>query len=108
MSDPSFEIDDKTSGRLIWPPARPSLLPDMWHSSAALMGGLFVQVAGVLISVVILQGQIFSRLTGYVGLVYLASTSCTFWSCASPLKPGSILMAVSGPSVSPLVSYGWG
>ena len=26
MSDPSFEIDDKTSGRLIWPPARPSLL----------------------------------------------------------------------------------
>ena len=61
------------------------------------MGGLFVQVAGVLISVVILQGQIFSRLTGYVGLVVFGLDFLHILVGPFAAEAGFILMAVSGP-----------
>jgi hypothetical protein len=42
---------------------------DMWNSSAAYMGGLLLQGAGVMISVIMLRSRDFSRVTAYAGLL---------------------------------------
>ena len=42
---------------------------DMWHGTAAKMGGLLLQLAGVLISVSMLRTAVFNRVIGYSGLV---------------------------------------
>jgi hypothetical protein len=42
---------------------------DMWHSTGAAMGGSLLQLAGVLISIAMLQSKVFSKLTGYLGIV---------------------------------------
>ncbi len=45
------------------------LVTDIWHSSNAFVGGLLLQTSMVLISVAMLRGNAFSKLTGWVGLV---------------------------------------
>lgn len=42
---------------------------DMWHGTAAKMGGLLLQIAGVAISVAMLRTAVFSKVIGYTGLV---------------------------------------
>lgn len=42
---------------------------DMWHGTAAKMGGLLLQLAGVTISVAMLRTAVFSKVIGYSGLV---------------------------------------
>ena len=42
---------------------------DMWHSSAAYMGGILLQGAGVMISLVMRRSQNFSKITAYSGLL---------------------------------------
>jgi hypothetical protein len=42
---------------------------DMWHGTAAKMGGLLLQLAGVLISAAMLRTTVFSKMIGYSGLV---------------------------------------
>jgi len=45
------------------------LATDMWHSTAAFVGGLLSQRGAVLVSVVMLRTRVFSRTTGWVGLL---------------------------------------
>jgi hypothetical protein len=40
---------------------------DMWHGTAAKMGGVVLQLAGVLICLVMLRTAAFSKLTGIPG-----------------------------------------
>lgn len=42
---------------------------DMWNSSAAYMGGILLQGAGVMISVIMLRRKDFSKVTAYAGLL---------------------------------------
>jgi hypothetical protein len=42
---------------------------DLWNSSAAYMGGILLQGAGVIISVVMLRSKDFSKVTAYAGLI---------------------------------------
>ena len=42
---------------------------DMWNSSAGYMGGILLQGSGVLISIIMLQSQDFSKVTAYAGLL---------------------------------------
>jgi hypothetical protein len=42
---------------------------DMWNSSGAYMSGILLQGAGVMISVIMLRSQDFSRVTAYAGLL---------------------------------------
>ena len=44
------------------------LATDIWHGTGAYMGGLFVQVGAVWISLIMLRG-VFSKLTAYVGII---------------------------------------
>ncbi len=70
---------------------------DTWHGMGAKMGGFFLQVAGVLISVAMLRSAVFSKLTGYSGLVthgldLLHIFVGLFWPAV-----GALLMFVAGP-----------
>jgi hypothetical protein len=73
------------------------LATDMWHSTAAFVGGLLAQSGAVLVSVVMLRTRVFSRETGWVGLVThgldLAHVALI------PFVPalGAFLMMAAGP-----------
>lgn len=45
------------------------LASDLWHGSGALVGGLLLQTAMVLLSLVMRRGTDFSRVTAWVGVV---------------------------------------
>jgi hypothetical protein len=57
---------------------------DIWHSTGAILGGVLLQCGAVLISVVMLRGQVFSKTTAWLGILMhgidLASAdfSCPF------------------------------
>lgn len=70
---------------------------DMWHSTAALMAGLFVQIAGVLISVVMLHGRVFSKLTAYIGLLTFGLDLAHILVGLFSAGFGFVLMAIAGP-----------
>ncbi len=70
---------------------------DMWHSTAALISGLFVQGAGVLISLAMLRSQLFSRVTAYLGIVIFGLDLLHILAgLFSPLV-SFVLMATAGP-----------
>lgn len=45
------------------------LASDMWHGTGAIIGSILLQTGALLISVVMLQGKIFSKATAYVGIL---------------------------------------
>ena len=70
---------------------------DMWHGTGAIIGGILLQSAGVLISVVMLQSKVFSKVIAYVGILThgldLAHILIGFFAPGV----GVILMAIAGP-----------
>ena len=73
------------------------LASDLWHGSGARLGGLLLQIAWVLVSVVMLGNRSFGRVTTYTGLVAhgvdLARILLGFFFSALDVP----LMAIAGP-----------
>ena len=73
------------------------LATDIWHGTGAIIGGILVQSAAVLISVVMLRGTVFGKTTAYLGIVMhgldLAHIVFGLFLPAS----GVVLMAIAGP-----------
>ncbi|HVN18949.1 MAG TPA: hypothetical protein VMU05_09255 [Dongiaceae bacterium] len=71
------------------------LATDIWHGTGAYMGGLFVQIGAVWISVVMSRG-IFSKATAYVGIITHALDLVHI--LFAPFRPrvASIFMIVAG------------
>lgn len=70
---------------------------DMWHGTAAVMAGLFVQVAGVLISVAMLQAGTFSKLAAYIGVVMFSLDLAHIVAGFVSADISFLLMATAGP-----------
>ncbi len=71
---------------------------DMWHSTGALIGGIFLQSAAVMISALMLRSNIFSRVTAYVGILGNGLDLLhIIINIMLPGNPGDILMVVAGP-----------
>ncbi|TKJ46911.1 hypothetical protein CEE34_06415 [Candidatus Aerophobetes bacterium Ae_b3a] len=70
---------------------------DMWNSTAGFMAGILLQGAGVLISVVMLRGRTFSKVTAYAGI--LANGFDLAQHLIHPLlrSIASILLMIAGP-----------
>jgi hypothetical protein len=64
----------------------------IWHSSAGYMGGILLQGAGVMISVVMLRSEDFSKVTAYAGL--LGNALDLFQHIVHPFAP-SVMDVVS-------------
>ena len=73
------------------------LASDMWHGTGALMGGILIQVATTLFSIVMLWSNVFGKATAYVGIVThgLDLLHCLV-GFFIPIG-GMILMAMAGP-----------
>lgn len=70
---------------------------DMWHSTGAIMGGIFLEGAAVLISFVMLRSKVFGKVTAWIGiLAHSLDLAHIIIGIFSP-KVGIILMAVAGP-----------
>ena len=70
---------------------------DMWHSTGAMIGGLLLQLAGVLISVAMLKTRVFSKLTGYLGIVTHGLDLAHILIGVFVPAAGVILLVLAGP-----------
>jgi len=73
------------------------LASDMWHGTGARISGILIQLGALLISVVMLKGNVFSKLTAWTGIIThgldFAHIIIGFFLPAF----GIILMAIAGP-----------
>ena len=74
-----------------------TIASDMWHGTGAIVGGILLQSAGVLISIVMLQSKVFSRVTAYVGILTHGLDLAHILIGLFVPAVGVILMAVAGP-----------
>jgi hypothetical protein len=73
------------------------LATDIWHGTGAIQGGIRVQTGAVLISVVMLRSNVFSRTTAYVGiLTHGLDLAHIVFGLFLPVS-GVVLMAIAGP-----------
>jgi hypothetical protein len=73
------------------------LASDMWHGSGAIIGGFLMLVAGLVLSVVMLKSENFSKWTAYVGiLTYSLDLAHAILGLFAP-NLGVIFMAIAGP-----------
>lgn len=70
---------------------------DMWNSSAAYMGGLLLQGAGVMISVIMVRSRDFAKVTAYAGLI--ANAVDLIQHVVHPFAPAisGVLTTLMGP-----------
>ena len=69
----------------------------MWHGTGPIMGGILLQGAGVLISVVMLQGKAFDKVTAYVGILTHGLDLVHLLIGLFLPEVSVILMAIAGP-----------
>src|SRR3972149_9154595 len=72
------------------------LASDMWHGTGAFIGGVLLQSGALLISVVMLQGKIFSKAIAYVGIVTHGLDLAHLVVLFLVPRLGTILMIVAG------------
>lgn len=73
------------------------LATDIWHGTGALMGGILLQSAAVLISVVMLRSRVFGGTTAYLGiLMHGLDLAHIVFGLFLPVS-GVVLMAIAGP-----------
>ena len=70
---------------------------DMWHSTAAILGGILLECGAVLISLAMLKGGVFSRATGWLGIAMHSLDLAHIVAGLMLPKAGVVLMAVAGP-----------
>jgi len=73
------------------------LATDIWHGTGAIIGGLLLQSGAVLISVVMLRSNVFTKTVAYVGIVTHGLDLAH--GLLGPVVPGAgfVLMAIAGP-----------
>jgi len=69
LSDKFALATDETQKTLLLAAGESILVTDLWHSSSAFVGGLLLQSSTLLISLVMLRGNTFSKSTAWVGVV---------------------------------------
>lgn len=69
LSDKFAVATDEAQKTLLLAAGESILATDLWHSSSAFVGGLLMQTSTLLISLVMLRSDTFSKLTAWVGVV---------------------------------------
>ncbi len=73
------------------------LATDIWHSTGAIVGGTLVQCGAVLICVVMLRGNVFSKTTAWLGIVMHGLDLAHIIGGLFVPITGTILLAIAGP-----------
>jgi len=72
------------------------LASDMWHGTGAFLGGMLLQSGAVLISVVMLRGEVFSQTIAYLGILTHGLDLAHFIFLLLVPGLGKILIAIAG------------
>lgn len=72
------------------------LASDMWHGSGAILGGILIQFGALLLSVLMLPGKVFNKLTAYIGIITHGLDFLHFIFLFLIPSLGVILLAVAG------------
>jgi len=70
---------------------------DMWHGTGAKLGGLMLEIGAMMISIIMLKGGIFNKLTAYTGIVLHGLDFAHIVVGFLLPSIGFILMAIAGP-----------
>ena len=70
---------------------------DIWHSTGAILGGVLLQCGAVMISVVMLRGNVFSKATAWLGIVMHGLDLAHIVGGLFLPVSGTILLAIAGP-----------
>jgi len=97
LSDKFAAATNEAQKNLLLAAGEAILVSDMWHGTGATIGGVLIQVATTMISVIMLSSNAFGKSTAYVGIVThgldLARLLIGFLLPAG----GFVLMAIAGP-----------
>jgi hypothetical protein len=72
------------------------LASDMWHGTGAILGGILIQFGAMVFSILMLPGNVFSRLTAYVGIITHGLDFAHFFILFLIPPVGVILLAMAG------------
>ena len=72
------------------------LASDMWHGTGAILGGILIQFGAMVFSILMLPGNVFSRLTAYVGIITHGLDFAHFFFLLLIPPVGVILLAIAG------------
>jgi hypothetical protein len=72
------------------------LASDMWHGTGAIFGGILIQFGALVFSILMLPGNVFSRLTAYVGIITHGLDFAHFFFLLLIPPVGVILLAIAG------------
>jgi len=72
------------------------LASDMWHGTGAIFGGILIQFGALVLSILMLPGNVFNRLTAYVGIITHGLDFAHFIFLFLIPSVGVILLAVAG------------
>jgi hypothetical protein len=73
------------------------LATDMFHGSGAIIGGVLMLVAALVLSVLMLRSEAFGRATAYVGIVSHGLDLLRIFVSSFAPQAGVLIMAVAGP-----------
>lgn len=88
---------DEAQRALLLAAGEAMLASDLWHGSGALMGGLLLQTATLILSVAMLRSTAFSKVTAGVGVVMHGLDFLHILASFVIPKAGMMLMMVAGP-----------
>lgn len=69
---------------------------DIWHGMSAMTGGVLMQAGAVLICVVMLRGDVFGRVTAWIGIVMYGLDLTHIFAMIWLPVAGMVLMAIAG------------
>ncbi len=72
------------------------LASDMWHGTGAILGGIFIQFGVLVFSILMLPGNVFGKLTAYVGIITHGLDFAHFFFLLLIPTVGVILLAIAG------------
>jgi hypothetical protein len=70
---------------------------DIWHATSAMMGAWLLQIGAVIVSVVMLRGNVFSKATAWMGILTHGLDLAHMIIGLFAPTAGVILMAIAGP-----------
>ena len=73
------------------------LAADIWHSTSAILGGVLLQCGALLISVVMLRGNVFSKTTAWLGIVMHGLDLAHIVGGLLLPAAGFVLLSIAGP-----------
>ncbi len=72
------------------------LASDMWHGTGAILGGILIQCGALIFSILMLPGNVFNKLTAYVGIITHGLDLAHFFFLFLIPPVGVVLLAIAG------------